>query len=178
MSVHTSPSRVVLPALLLSISISLILLCLATSLSSARAQPSSKTSHVTLDSDPLRRFLPPSNLYMKVPGAHWAVEDAQDSNAHFEELRDKRNYAQNFVKYGPYNQVLEATDDGIVSSLYSLWSVGMGAVQALEYLGLLLTQPKNSDTSTLHLATLQDQLTGVNIPRFEVRYLVVREEAV
>lgn len=89
MSVHTSLSRVVLPALLLSIS--LILLCLATSLCTARAQPSSKTSHVTLDPDPLRRFLPPSNLYMKVPGAHWAVEDAQDSNAHFEELRDKRN---------------------------------------------------------------------------------------
>ncbi len=230
MSVHTSLSRVVLPALLLSIS--LILLCLATSLCTARAQPSSKTSHVTLDSDPLRLFLPPSNLYMKVPGAHWVVEDAQDSNAHFEELRDKRNggivvgyclrascssvthlavwqickgriggpkgdqrlvlgvvrlpygrdpgylkalqgrnYAQNFVKYGPYNQVLEATDDGIVSSLYALWSLGMGAVQALEYLGLLLTQPQNSDSRTLHLATLQDQLTGVDIPRFEVRHL-------
>lgn len=81
-----------------------------------------------------------------------------------------RDYARNFVDFGPFNQHLPSDSTVDVEALYALSADGMGPVAPLEYRGPVPKQPQSHETIALHLTMLKNA-RGITFPRFEVRHL-------
>lgn len=190
-----------------------------------------QSSYEAIDRDPLRAYLPRSDIYMPVPGGIAAVTDgaAPDSTieeqatqrhgglivgyclrascrrvTHFAVLQvcsnriggiddsdqlvlavvrlpygdtpgflkslQGRDYARNFVDYGPFNQNLPSDDTAEVEALYALSATGMGPVAPLDYLEQSPKRSQDRETLALHMTMLVNA-NGRPFPRFEVRHL-------
>lgn len=82
-----------------------------------------------------------------------------------------RNYAANYSRLGPFEQILTDKDAESVSSNYTILTEGMGPVAPLEFVGLSPKRRQSPMTRSLQLNIVRDGRSGAQIPRFEVRHL-------
>jgi hypothetical protein len=204
--------------------------------SSAQPKPTGAAPPSHIDPDPLRRFLPPADLFMPVPGGLSGVGDPSAEPGTIEEQKSRRDggllvgycfkfgcshvthlavlqvcdnyiggkngknelvlgvvklpyqnmpgylkalqgrdYALNYFRNGPVEEVLTESfiQDG--SSNYMALVEGRGPVQPLEYYGLMRKKTQSPNTISLRVEIMENKISGIRFPRFEIRHLCDRE---
>lgn len=82
-----------------------------------------------------------------------------------------RDYAYNFVTYGPFEQIMPiGTVGDKIDALYALAADGVGPIAPLAYLGQQPKQPQSHETLALHMIMYKNP-TGTPYPYFQVRHL-------